>query len=542
MANQRIFVQGKETTPSLTRSTQVGLPPDLLEAASQRLSLAALLYAIAYSVSFLIGRFTTSPQYESFEYSAVGDVSALVSISLSLAIFWLARSDRLDPQLLLDIGLIYWVAGAFGIDFAMYWTLPPGYPMVGISWVCVWLVFFPLVVPSSPGKTLLAALMTATVGPLLFFMSLVFRGNPMPDGVYVLNLCVPYYISAGLAVVGSAIIYKLGCDVTRARKMGSYKLIELLGRGGIGEVWLAKHRLLARPAAIKLLSPQVLGSTPDGSLNKVALKRFEREAQATAALGSPHTIRLYDFGTTEEGSFYYAMELLDGFDLESLVTRFGPVSPARAVDFLIQACNSLADAHHHGLIHRDIKPSNIYVCRLGIQFDFIKVLDFGLVKLDHDPSGQATQLTQEGLTTGTPAYLSPEVALGQGEVDARTDLYSLGCVAYWLVTGQLVFKGETPMQVVVDHIQTTPIPPSQRTELEIPSALEQIILSCLEKKPEKRPQTALELGERLAACEIRQPWTQEDSRRWWALNKPSAPGAQKIENREEKKERRGEIR
>ena len=343
----------------------------------------------------------------------------------------------------------------------------------------------------------------------------------MPDGIYMLQLFVPYYICAGLAFVGSVIIYKLGCDVTRAREMGSYKLMELLGRGGIGEVWLAKHRLLARPAAIKLLSPQVLGSTPDGSLNKVALKRFEREAQATAALGSPHTIRLYDFGTTEEGSFYYAMELLDGFDLESLVTRFGPVSPARAVDFLMQACNSLADAHHHGLIHRDIKPSNIYVCRLGIQFDFIKVLDFGLVKLDHDPSGQATQLTQEGLTTGTPAYLSPEVALGQGEVDARTDLYSLGCVAYWLVTGQLVFKGETPMQVVVDHIQTTPIPPSQRTELDIPSALEQIILSCLEKKPEKRPQTALELGERLAACEIRQPWTQEDARRWWALNKPA---------------------
>ena len=527
MANQRMFVQGRETTPSLTRSTQVGLPPDLLEAASQRLSLAALLYAIAYSVSYLIGRFTTSPLYELFEHSAVGDVSALVSISLSLAVFWLARSGRLDPQFLLDIGLIYWVAGAVGIDFSFYWTLPAGYAVSGISWVCVWLVFFPLIVPSSPGKTLLAALMTATVGPLLFFMSLVFRGNPMPDGVYVLNLFVPYYISAGLAFMGSRIIYQLGCDVSKAREMGSYKLIELLGRGGIGEVWLAKHRLLARPAAIKLLSPQVLGSAPDGSLNKLALKRFEREAQATAALASPPTIRLYDFGTTDEGSFYYAMELLDGFDLESLVTRFGEVSPARAVDFLMQACNSLAEAHQNGLIHRDIKPSNIYVCRLGIQFDFIKVLDFGLVKLDHDPSGQATQLTREGLTTGTPAYLSPEVALGQGEVDARTDLYSLGCVAYWLVTGQLVFKGETPMQVVLDHIQTTPIPPSQRTELEIPSALEQIILSCLEKKPEKRPQTALELGERLAACEIRQPWTQEDARRWWALNKPAEDRRQK---------------
>ena len=521
MANQRIFVQGKETTPSLTRSTPVGLPPDLLEAASQRLSLAALLYAIAYSVAYSIGRFTSSPLYESPEHGAVGDVSALVSISLSLAVFWLAQSGRLDPQLLLDIGLIYWVVSAAGIDFGTYWYLPTGDNVVGISWVCVWLVLFPLIVPSSPGKTLLAALVTASMGPLMFLISLVFRGDPMPDGVYTLNLFVPYYLCAGMAFAGSRIIYQLGCDVTRAREMGSYKLIELLGRGGIGEVWLAKHRLLARPAAIKLLSPQVLGSTADGRLNKVALKRFEREAQATAALGSPHTIRLYDFGTTEEGSFYYAMELLDGFDLESLVTRFGPVSPARAVDFLIQACNSLADAHHHGLIHRDIKPSNIYVCRLGIQFDFIKVLDFGLVKLDHDPSGQATQLTREGLTTGTPAYLSPEVALGQGEVDARTDLYSLGCVAYWLVTGQLVFKGETPMQVVLDHIQTTPIPPSQRTELEIPSALEQIILSCLEKKPEKRPQTALELGERLAACEIRQPWTQEDARRWWALNKPA---------------------
>ena len=532
MANQRIFVQGKETTPSLTRSSPVGLPSDLLEDASQRLSLAALLYAIAYSIAFSIGRFTASPVFAGVEeHGTVGDVSAVVSISLSLFVFWLARSGRLDPQFLLDIGLIYWVVGAFGIDIGHYWDLPPDFPVVGISWVCVWLVLFPLIVPSSPGKTLLAALATATVGPLVFLISLLFKGNPMPDGVFMLNLFLPYYVCAGLAFVGSNIIYKLGCDVTRAREMGSYKLIELLGRGGIGEVWLAKHRLLARPAAIKLLSPQVLGATSGGSLNKLALKRFEREAQATAALGSPHTIRLYDFGTTDEGSFYYAMELLDGFDLESMVTRFGPVSPARAVNFLMQACNSLADAHQHGLIHRDIKPSNIYVCRLGIQYDFIKVLDFGLVKMDRDTSGQATQLTREGLTTGTPAYLSPEVALGQGEVDARTDLYSLGCVAYWLVTGRLVFEGETPMQVVLDHIRTAPIPPSRRTELEIPPALEQIILSCLEKKPEKRPQTALELAERLATCEIREPWTQEDAQRWWALNKPEEERASRATGR-----------
>ncbi len=209
MGSQRMFVQGKETTPSLTRSTQVGLPPDLLEAASQRLSLAALLYAIAYSISFLIGRFTTSPLFEQFEHSTAGDVSAVASISLSLAVFWLARSGLFAPQLLLDIGLIYWVVSAVGIDFGFYLELPPGFPVMGISWVCVWLVLFPLIVPSSPGKTLLAALVTASVGPLMFLISLAFRGNPMPDGVYMLNLFIPYYICAGLACVGSVIIYKL---------------------------------------------------------------------------------------------------------------------------------------------------------------------------------------------------------------------------------------------------------------------------------------------------------------------------------------------
>ena len=523
---ERIFVQAREETSSYLRtssSTTAALPADLLEAASKRLSMAALLYAITYSISYTIGRFFSVSVWGGAESPMVGDVTAVVSIGLSLVVFFVARSGRFEAQLLLDMGLVYWAVSALGIDVGTYWYLPIGFETTGISWVCVWLVLFPLIVPSSPGKTLLAALVTASMGPLMFLIALVARGGPTPEGLYVLDLFLPYYLSAGLAFVGSRIIYQLGCDVSEARQMGSYRLIKLLGRGGIGEVWIAKHRLLARSAAVKLLSPEVLGATSEGGVNRVALRRFEREAQATAALSSPHTVGLYDFGTTDDGSFYYAMELLDGFDLESLVSQFGPIPAERAIGFLIQACDSLAEAHGNGLIHRDIKPSNIDVCRLGIQHDLIKILDFGLVK-DHSHEGSdQTQLTREGITTGTPAYMSPETALGQGEVDARSDIYSLGCVAYWLLTGQLVFEDEVAMQVILQHIQTPPIPSSERSELAIPEDLEKLVLKCLEKERDKRPQTALELSRQLAACLVEEPWTQERAQQRWTLHKPAEP-------------------
>ena len=525
---ERIFVQAKEETLSYLRTsppTPATLPADLLEAASKRLSMAALLYAITYSISYVIGRFLSASVFGEGESPLVGDVAAVVSIGLSLVVFFVARSGRFEAQFLLDMGLVYWAVSALGIDVGMFWWLPPNFELTGISWVCVWLVLFPLIVPTTPGKILLAALITASMGPLMFLIALVVRGGPTPEGMYVVDLFLPYYLSAGLAFMGSRIIYQLGCHVSEARQMGSYRLIKLLGRGGIGEVWIAKHRLLARSAAVKLLSPEILGATSEGGLNRVALRRFEREAQATAALSSPHTVELYDFGTTDDGSFYYAMELLDGFDLESLVTHFGPIPAERAIGFLIQACDSLAEAHRNGLIHRDIKPSNIYVCRLGVQHDFIKILDFGLVK-DHSHEGtDQTQLTREGITTGTPAYMSPETALGQGEVDARSDIYSLGCVAYWLLTGHLVFEDEVSMKVILQHIQTPPVPPSERSELQIPEDLERLVLSCLEKERDQRPQTALELSQRLEACEIAAPWTRERAEQWWTLHKPAGTPA-----------------
>src|SRR5262245_24008926 len=220
--------------------------------------------------------------------------------------------------------------------------------------------------------------------------------------------------------------------------MGSYHLVELLGRGGMGEVWRGEHRLLKRPAAIKLVRPELLGANSDADSHDM-LRRFEREAQATAALSSPHTIRLFDFGVTSDRTFYYVMELLAGRDLESLVREFGPVPADRALFLLRQACHSLADAHARGLVHRDVKPANIYTCRMGLEYDFVKVLDFGLVKFADRTAMQQTLMTAAHTTTGTPAYMAPELILGEADIDRRADVYALGCVAYYLLTGQLVF-------------------------------------------------------------------------------------------------------
>lgn len=285
----------------------------------------------------------------------------------------------------------------------------------------------------------------------------------------------------------------------------------------MGEVWVAKHTMLARPAAVKLIKPEMLGD--DESSRKTAVRRFEREAQATAALKSYHTIDLYDFGVTEDGAFYYVMELLQGLSLDSLVDRFGPVESGRAVYLLRQACHSLGEAHACGMVHRDIKPANIHVSRVGpdFRYDFVKVLDFGLVKSRDEQQAGGTELTAEGIATGTPAFMAPEMALGKTTIDGRADIYCLGCVGYWLLTGQRVFERENALATVLAHVQEQPIPPSQRTELEISAELERAILACLEKDPADRPQSAAELDEMLHASGCESEWTMQRARDWWGL-------------------------
>src|SRR5439155_13406932 len=302
-----------------------------------------------------------------------------------------------------------------------------------------------------PRKALVASLAAASTWPLAFAAGLAL-GNSSPPASAVALTFLANYIAVALAMVTTLVMRRLGAHLQKAREMGSYELVEPLGHGGMGEVWRARHKMLARPAAIKLIRAESLG-VQKGQRAERLLRRFEREAQATAALNSPHTIELYDFGVTAEGTFYYVMEILHGLDLETLVRQFGPVPAERAVHLLLQICDSLADAHHAGLVHRDIKPANIYACKKGLKHDFVKVLDFGLVKSTWaEADDEISNLTQEGAVPGTPGYIAPEVALGDGPVDGRADLYAVGCVAYWLLTGHRVFEGDSPMQVALQHV------------------------------------------------------------------------------------------
>jgi serine/threonine protein kinase len=288
--------------------------------------------------------------------------------------------------------------------------------------------------------------------------------------------------------------------------LGLYRLIEKLGEGGMGEVWRARHQLLARPCAVKLIRPELLGEKN----REAATDRFRLEARSIARLSSPNTVRLYDFGVSDAGSFYFVMELLTGLDLASLVQRFGPMAPERAVYVLRQACRSLGEAHAAGLLHRDIKPHNLYLCRLGLDFDVLKILDFGLVKSLGEDSAQ---VTAEGVLTGTPAYMPPERVMG-GAADERSDLYSLGCVAYWMLTGRPVFTGE-PMAVMIHHARTVPQAPSKAGGHPVPERLEELVMSCLEKAPDKRPSSAVEMWQQLGEVTLPAPWSLERAEAWW---------------------------
>jgi serine/threonine-protein kinase len=259
-------------------------------------------------------------------------------------------------------------------------------------------------------------------------------------------------------------------------------------------------------------------------------RRFEREAQVIARLRSPHTVDLFDFGVAENGAFYYVMELLEGLDADTLVRRFGPVPPERAVYLLVQACHSLSEAESCGLVHRDIKPANLFLCRYGEDCDFVKVLDFGLVKAFGEPASDdrgrdGPALTRENFVQGTPAFIAPEQALGERDLDARVDIYAMGCVAYWLVTGQFVFEADSPMGYMVHHIHTPPRRPSEIAPSLIPRALAEVIMACLAKDPAQRPQSARELSRRLAGVEGAERWDAAAARAWWDTHMPVSAGS-----------------
>jgi serine/threonine-protein kinase len=384
-----------------------------------------------------------------------------------------------------------------------------------ISWIGVILLIFAAIVPTAPWKLLIASIIAVSMNPASMLVARARGIWHFEPATMVFVMHFPDYLLIGVALVISRVVATLGRQVRKAREMGSYRLVKLLGKGGMGEVWQANHRMLSRDSAIKLIQPDLLNRLSPKQATQIE-RRFEQEAKTTASLRSPHTVELYDFGVTEEGVLYYVMELLDGIDLATLVKTFGPQPPARVVHILLQVCRSLAEAHRHGMVHRDIKPNNIYLCRMGNEYDFVKVLDFGLVKVldTNDP-----HITQTGAVTGTPAYMAPEMALGEDTVDGRCDLYGLGCVAYWLLTGQLVFEEKTLSAMMLAHLQKSPVPPSKRSGSNVSAALEHAILLCLAKKPDDRPASADVLA-RLLTESPEAEWTQDNAELWWKTNAP----------------------
>jgi serine/threonine-protein kinase len=439
---------------------------------------------------------------------------ALGTIVLSLALGAYAGRPGVPPQRLMNLALLYEMAVAFGIGVVNQWT-----PNVhGLSWICVVVLVHPLLVPTPPGRTLIASMAAASMD-LVGLRLTAARGVEIPPASVLLWTYLPNYLCALLAVIPARVRSRMEEHRKSARELGSYLLGELLSRGGMGEVYRAEHRLLARPAAVKLVRPELLGGADPEARNRT-VRRFEREARATARLRSPHTVNVYDFGVSDGGDLYYVMELLEGIDLHDLVRDFGPAPPERTVAILLQVCDSLAEAHAVQLIHRDIKPSNVYLCRYGLHCDFVKVVDFGLAKTLDGTDGDS-RVTRDAAVPGTPAFMAPEQILGTAPVGAATDIYAVGCLAHWLLTGRLVFEGKSPIDVLAQHARSEPQAPSRFSELPVPAGLDRIVLQCLEKDPKRRPAGAEALARELGAVPLAEPWTAERARQWWEIHRPA---------------------
>ena len=516
------------TTPSPSSDTTgSGLAPHLISQAALRLKILTLLYAFTFFMAAFLPAMLFATERASLFASPALWAPGVISIAIALAVGAVARHPRIPLKAVMTLGLAFEVVASYGIAAAEFLDTRAldmsAHYWMGLSWVAVWTLLYTVVVPTSPKKALLAALASVSAVPVTvaFVMSTHPESGFRPSGTqFFFWLVFPYLLVVLMAYVGARVVYALGKEVTRSRELGSYRLVERLGQGGMGEVWRAQHRMLARPAAIKLIRPAITG---DGNaLSSLEMRRrFEREAQATASLRSPHTVGLFDFGVADDGTFYYVMELLEGMTAEAIVQRYGELPYERAIYVLRQMCHSLSEAGAHGLVHRDIKPANIFLCRYGEEFDFVKVLDFGLVTALNEEPNQSLNLTREHSIHGTPAFIAPEQALGLMRLDGRADIYATGCVAYWLLTGQLVFPAQTPMESLLHHAHTIPTPPSKRTELTIPAALDEVVMACLAKKPEDRPQTARELANRLGEIAGAERWTEVQAQEWWGIHEPS---------------------
>ena len=442
-------------TPEWKRPRESGLDTSSgLEFVQQRLALFARIIALISLAFLILGtslglvlQLTDPPgiPVQTVTNNTARTLAAHVAgLTLLVAVWLLCRRGRFSLVTLewLDAVSLIGACGAWA-----FFIEPPLVESIhgAVVSVAMTVLARSIMVPSKAGRTLRLTMLAILPVTALMWLSLhAFQpagsAPPGPSAVTITAVSQTLLLSAviWMATITSRTLYDLRRSVREANELGQYALEEKLGAGGMGEVWRARHRVLIRSAAVKLIRPEFLASKRADP--QLVLRRFEREALATAALRSPHTVQLYDFGETDDGTLFYVMELLLGIDLERLVTRFGPIPAERAVHILKQVCHSLDEAHQNGLTHRDIKPANIFVSPTGTELDFVKVLDFGLVRLRSLQAGDGGILTTEGAFVCTPAYAAPEIARGEASYDYRVDIYAVGCVAYWLVTGHRVFE------------------------------------------------------------------------------------------------------
>ncbi|MCP4189780.1 MAG: serine/threonine protein kinase [Planctomycetaceae bacterium] len=475
-----------------------------------RLRQAALVMFFGFGIFLIRNLFWPGSQNSSL---AFGTFHALVTVALGASGLSLCRSCPVSMwRLRVKEILIFGLPAIFLIclQYAdMTESARQGFlPSVVSSWLLL-MFTYAFLVPNrwKVASCVLGAMVVAPSGLILWLLATdpLCQQAQNADSTYVTNQLLALVLGAVIAVVGVRTLRLLRYEAFEARQLGQYHLRKLIGRGGMGDVYLAEHRLMRRPCAVKVIQPDRAGDPR-------SMARFEREVQAISKLSHWNSVDIYDYGRTKDGTFYYVMEFLPGMSLQQLVDKFGPLPASRAIHLLIQTCDALAEAHGQGLIHRDLKPANIFAAERGGVYDVAKLLDFGLAKpLVSDSSAE---LSVDGLITGSPKFMAPEQGLGADEVDARSDIYSLGAVGYCLLTGRPPFEGDKPLKLIFAHVNQPVVPPSMLQD-GIPEDLESVLLRCLAKDPADRFQSVEDLARALGFCQDAGQWTGKDANAWW---------------------------
>jgi serine/threonine-protein kinase len=497
-----------------------------------RLRLAILIILSAFTLHFLRSMLLPSMTTEQQPFWLGVSVCEIVIMGLVSMLLWSRRPlSKLALRVveLTIFGAVAAYLGGMQVDSyhsgAVINMVRPGHEagvlrLVGISSVlrwCLLIILYGISIPNTGRRCatvvcILAAIPVAlmTIGSVTDQVSGPYILKAIPEAVIVLATAV------AIAVFGSYKIRELHQQAHEAQRVGQYRLKKVIGFGGMGAVYLAEHVMLRRPCAIKLIRADQAGDPR-------TLVRFEREVRATATLTHWNTVEIFDYGHTEDGTFYYVMEYLPGMNLEDIVAQHGPMPPERAVHLLRQVCYALREAHGIGLLHRDIKPGNIFACERGKVYDVAKLLDFGLVK-SIKLGGDAVKLTQDGAFTGSPAFMSPEQAAGNHDLDVRSDIYNVGAVGYYLVTGELLFNRSSPLQMLHAHAYE-PLVPLRQFHDQVPKDLQQVILRCLEKDPSRRFPDVVAVEKALAACESAGHWSLEQAEEWWRTHEADGTAA-----------------